>query len=326
MMLIYGFTTFIQTGANISELAGFTGRLGEMYEVMNEIEKDTELNNIGKVTEEHSLLESTTSNNNYQQESDRSGSTDTNDVNYIEFKNVSVSVPKGIREKYRTNHNLVENLSFKILPTQHTLIAGPSGCGKSSVLRILANLWPNNSGQIIKPSTTLGNSSKPNIFYVPQNPYISSGSLRDQITYPLKTPKRNVEDHPALLEAIQQSRLEYILERVHKKDWDGECNWNELLSPGEKQRLALARIFYHKPKFVILDEATSACDVNVEEMIYRDIIKQGSTVVSVGHRPTIVKFHTHMLRLNGSASTLENAKGWEFGEISEFRTKKKKNY
>ncbi|KAG2392541.1 hypothetical protein C9374_011266 [Naegleria lovaniensis] len=286
MMLISGFTTFIQTGSDLSELAGFTARLGEMKEVMDELEKNPDYKTHSKLSLSHST--------NFE-ECDSTGS-----VSHIEFKNVSVFVPKTL-EKYYTGTCLVENLCFRIEQNQHTIITGPSGSGKSSILRILANLWPHKIGQVIKPT------SSSDLFYVPQNPYICTGTLRDQITYPLKTEKGNTQDNPILFDAICKTKLQYILDRV-ERDWDVECDWNALLSPGEKQRLALARLFYHKPKFIIMDESTSACDVNVEELIYDSLVKQGSTLISVGHRPTLIQFHTHMLEIDGSGS-------WNFSEI-----------
>ncbi|KAL9650171.1 hypothetical protein ABK040_011340 [Willaertia magna] len=295
MMLIYGFTTFIQTGNNLSTLAGYTARLGEMREVMNDIEKDPELSSIKITTDSLTNITTIESKENDQL------------IDYIEFNNVSIFVPKTL-EKYHTSKCLVKNLTFTIKPHQHTLIIGPSGCGKSSMLRVLADLWPLSSGQISKPFTNTVKSKVSEMFYVSQEPYTSIGSLRDQITYPLKSSSADSIDHEKLLEAIRLANLEYIFDRADR-DWDSQCNWSELLSPGERQRLAIARVIYHKPKFVILDESTSACDVNIEQKIYTLLKEQGSTLISVGHRPTLRKFHTHILELDGTGQ-------WNFREIN----------
>jgi ABC-type uncharacterized transport system fused permease/ATPase subunit len=200
----------------------------------------------------------------------------------ISFENVSIYTPNANPKL------LVKNLNITIEPGMHTLIMGPSGCGKTSILRVLCDLWKHDEGTIYKPS-------KEHLFYIPQQVYTNLGSLKEQIIYP----DEDCFNHDKMYEALEKAKLVHLYHRVN--DWNFSCNWAELLSPGERQRLALSRLFFRAPKFAILDESTSALDIDVEEEIYTNMKEMGITLISVGHRPTLKKFHDYKLHLDGQA-------------------------
>jgi len=146
---------------------------------------------------------------------------------------------------------LVESISFEINQGMNLFITGPNGCGKSSLFRILGELWPASGGIVNKPP-------KEDIFYIPQRPYLPSGKLRDQIIYPhseehMKNVKKLTdEDLDKLMDLVQLGNLV-----VREGGWSKDADWDDILAGGEKQRIAMARLFYHSPKFAILDECTS---------------------------------------------------------------------
>jgi ABC-type uncharacterized transport system fused permease/ATPase subunit len=127
--------------------------------------------------------------------------------------------------------------------------------------------------------------------------YTTFGSLKEQITYPNECTDC---DETQLLEALQLAQIEHLYNYAGY-DWNFICNWAECLSPGERQRLSFSRLFFKKTcKFAILDESTSALDLDTEEKIYRTLRHMDVTVISVGHRDTLRKFHDYELRLDGS--------------------------
>ncbi|MFN6472846.1 MAG: ABC transporter ATP-binding protein/permease [Nostoc sp. SerVER01] len=180
---------------------------------------------------------------------------------------------------------LFSNLSVALPIGQGLLIMGDSGCGKSSLLRALAGLWNSGTGVIVRPKLE-------EILFLPQRPYMILGTLREQLIYP--NAKVDLSD----------KELHQVLHRVNLSDlaerfggFEVEQDWSDLLSLGEQQRLAFARLLITKPKYAILDEATSALDINNEEHLYSLLVETGITFISVGHRPTLKKYHQVIVNL-----------------------------
>ncbi|GKV25366.1 hypothetical protein SLEP1_g34815 [Rubroshorea leprosula] len=209
------------------------------------------------------------------------------EANYIEFSGVKVVTPSG--------NVLVEDLSLRVEPGSNLLITGPNGSGKSSLFRVLGGLWPLVSGHIVKPG--VGSDLNKEIFYVPQRPYTAVGTLRDQLIYPL-TVYQEVEPltHGGMVELLKNVDLEYLLDRYPSEE---EVNWGDELSLGEQQRLGMARLFYHKPKFAILDECTSAVTTDMEERFCAKVRALGTSCITISHRPALVAFHDVVLSLDG---------------------------
>ena len=159
---------------------------------------------------------------------------------------------------------LVNDLSWELPHGKSLLLTGHNGAGKSSIFRCLGELWPISTGSISRPGvndTPFENLH--NIFYVPQRPYLSMGTIADQVTYPLAySPDLiSMDDIDALLDLVQLGDL--------KKYGDEHfTNLEARLSRGEQQRLAIARLFFHSPKFAILDECTSAISREMEQLMY----------------------------------------------------------
>jgi ABC-type protease/lipase transport system fused ATPase/permease subunit len=174
-------------------------------------------------------------------------------------------------------------------------VPGPNGSGKSSLFRVLGGLWPLVAGRITKPGT--GADLSHEIFYVPQRPYMAVGTLRDQLIYPLTAAE---ETQPLTMdgmhELLRNVDLEYLLERYLPAE---EVNWANELSLGEQQRLGMARLFYHRPAFAILDECTSAVTTDMEERFCKKVRAMGTSCVTISHRPALVAFHDTVLSLDG---------------------------
>nr|CAD1833672.1 unnamed protein product [Ananas comosus var. bracteatus] len=209
------------------------------------------------------------------------------EANYIEFAGVKVVTPTG--------NVLVDDLSLRVDSGSNLLITGPNGSGKSSLFRVLGGLWPLVSGHIVKPG--VGSDLNKEIFYVPQRPYTAVGTLRDQLIYPL-TADQETEPltYDGMVELLKNVDLEYLLDRY---PLEKEINWGDELSLGEQQRLGMARLFYHKPKFAILDECTSAVTTDMEERFCSKVRAMGTSCITISHRPALVAFHDIVLSLDG---------------------------
>ncbi|MEB3174296.1 MAG: ABC transporter ATP-binding protein/permease [Cyanobacteriota bacterium] len=182
---------------------------------------------------------------------------------------------------------LIQDLSAEVPPGEGLLIMGPSGAGKSSLLRAVAGLWENGAGYLYRPPIDA-------ILFIPQRPYLVLGSLRRQILYPHRQGDYSDACLQAVLEAVN---LGDLIERVG--GLDAELDWADILSLGEQQRLAFARLFLQSPRYAVLDEATSALDVANERLLYQKLQESEITYLSVGHRPTLIPFHEQVLDILG---------------------------
>ncbi|XAO23293.1 hypothetical protein I312_102071 [Cryptococcus bacillisporus CA1280] len=256
----------------LAELAGYTSRVSELFETMEYTKK-------GEYQKK--LVSNVSIENNAKILQGRGKIIESDE---IKFDQVPLISPNG--------DVLVKSMSFHLKPGKHLLVIGPNGCGKSSLFRILGGLWPVYGGTVYKPPSN-------QFTYIPQRPYLCIGTLRDQIIYPdshadMLSRGKSDEDLSKILEIVDMAG---IIER--EGGWDAVREWRDTLSGGDKQRIAMARLFYHQPKYAILDECTSAVTLEIEKIMYDHATSLGITLMTVSHRPSLWKFHTMVLEYDG---------------------------
>ncbi|KAI8082568.1 ABC transporter transmembrane region 2-domain-containing protein [Gilbertella persicaria] len=256
----------------ITELAGYTSRVNDLLQVFEDVKAGHYQKN---------LVSSRSIELNAEKIKGR-GEVVQSEI--IEFDHVPIVSPNG--------DVLVPQLTFHVKPGMHLLIVGPNGCGKSSLFRILGGLWPVYGGTVYRPSHR-------DIFYIPQRPYLSLGTLRDQILYPdtLQDMKNKQVTDQDLLDILKVVQIEHVVER--EGGWDTEKEWTLALSGGDKQRIAMARLFYHAPRYAILDECTSAVSMDIEKIMYTHATALGISLLTVSHRPSLWQYHNFILQYDG---------------------------
>ena len=184
---------------------------------------------------------------------------------------------------------LFNGLAATIAPGERLLVRGPSGAGKSTLFRAIAGIWPFGSGKIRVPRDARK-------LFLPQKPYLPIGTLRDAITYPEKS---GAYSDSQIVEALQLCRLEDFVERL-----DEVAHWEQVMSPGEQQRLAFARALLYRPAWLFLDEATAALDDATQDYLYSLLPSRlpGASIVSIAHRADVKDFHTKVLSLESDGS------------------------
>ncbi|SDX60872.1 putative ATP-binding cassette transporter [Pseudomonas syringae] len=180
---------------------------------------------------------------------------------------------------------LLNDANLRIGAGERVMLSGPSGSGKSSLLRALGGLWTEGTGTIQLPAGPA--------LFLPQRPYLPIGTLRDAMSYP-----QPADHYPAerFADVLMQCRLEHLVPRLDESD-----HWQRFLSPGEQQRVAFARALLIAPRWLYLDEATSAMDEEDETAMHRAIIDglPGIGLLSVGHRSSLKRFHGRHVRVEG---------------------------
>lgn len=197
----------------------------------------------------------------------------------LSIKNLTVKLPD--------NKILLNNCNLNFAEGSRVLVMGKSGAGKSTFLRMLAGIWPYGEGEIVRPK-------EGNMMFLPQKPYLPLGTLKAAICYPSE--EKDVSNFEELLEKTELTELKNSLEKID--------DWSRILSLGEQQRLAILRAIIKKPKWLFLDEATSAMDEPLEKKMY-ELLKAelpSTGIISVGHRSTLRAEHNIELRLMGDGS------------------------
>ena len=177
------------------------------------------------------------------------------------------------------------------------LVTGPSGSGKSTLFRALAGIWPFGRGTIARPRDA-------RVLFLPQKPYLTIGTLREQLCYPAAN---GTFDDDALRAALVDCKLEHLAGRL-----DEEQHWAQLLSGGEQQRVAFARALLHEPAWLFMDEATSALDDTTETELYRLLGNRlpHAAIVSIGHRANLRPLHGRRLEIHAAAAGVAGTLQW----------------
>lgn len=277
MYLINCFSQLIDLCTTLSDVAGYTHRIGELQETLLDM---TLKSQDGEFLDESQ----------WDLARGPGGpATEPADTAFL-LERVCICAPS-------SHKPLIKDLSLKISEGQSLLITGNTGTGKTSLLRVLGGLWASARGSV----QMLADFGPHGVLFLPQKPFFTDGTLREQVIYPLKEiyPDSGSTDDERIMRFLELAGLSSLVARTEGLDQQVDWNWYDVLSPGEMQRLSFARLFYLQPKYAVLDEATSALTEEVESELYRVGQQLGMTFISVGHRRSLEKFHSLVLRLCG---------------------------
>jgi len=209
-----------------------------------------------------------------------------NSENDVIFKGLSIKNPFG--------RTLINNVNLTLPQGASLLIQGDSGVGKTTLLRTAAGLWSYSQGTVYCPLDSQ--------LFLAQKNYLPQGDLSTALAYP----KNSADiDRPLAEEILRKVQLGHLIERLEQ-----EQDWTRILSLGEQQRLAFGRLLLHKPKVAFLDEATASMDEGLEDAMYRLLKSElpNMTLISVGHRSTLKRYHRQQLQIFADGS-------WALNEI-----------
>jgi putative ATP-binding cassette transporter len=204
---------------------------------------------------------------------------------------------------------VVKEADVEIAPGEKVLVVGESGTGKSTLVRAMSGLWPWGEGEILTRAGA-------RVFLMPQQPYVPLGTLRRAAAYPASP--EQVDDE-LMRKTLEEVGLGHFLARL-----DEDARWEDILSGGEKERLAFARILVQRPDIVVMDEATAALDPPSQEHLMRLILERlpEATVISVGHRPELEAFHGRKLVMEyhpeGARLVRDQSLQWSFRRSARF--------
>ena len=282
MYLINCFSTLVDLSTQITEISGYCHRIGELIETMKNHEKNEEEKKIKFPKEE-------------MKNEDCHG--------LLKIRNLTYT-------RAMSDINLVSRLNLDVLPQQNLIIVGETGAGKSSLFRVIRELWEPTSGSVQFHENLMRNNKE--VMFLPQLPVLGCGSLLELVIYP--DLKREIGmKYSVILEQVQEALNDVGLSGlVEYAGGDIELDqgwiWEQKLSPGQIQKIQFARLIYHKPLLAFLDEATSSLGLTDEGVLYEMCQSLGITVVSIGHRDSLMQYHKYFLKIK------ENGL-WEYGEI-----------
>lgn len=295
--LLTTMTTYLLLFQEWTELVASTARVGEYIEILDYVHDDKSLDG---------------------------------NVEFLDSNDGTVDVSHVTLNRPGSNKVLLSDVTFHVSQGHSIVIMGPSGIGKSSLLRVIGGLWPATGGKISRPKQ-FGRSG---IMFIPQKPYLTHDTLEAQVYYPLSakqmreqnddtsiTPdptqsdvfipipsehkeleslnfahNNNFDFYATFVQLLSEVGLEYLLQQF--PDRNEVRNWSQVLSVGEQQRLGIARVLYHLPAVVIMDESTSAIDEPNEEKVFVALRKRRIGLLSVAHRSTVKRFHDSMLLMD----------------------------
>ncbi len=211
---------------------------------------------------------------------------------FVEIDNLRLEC----KPPHRKSRTLLKGFSFKFERGINVLITGPSGCGKTSLLRAMAGICKPSSGTVDWNVPIMSEI----VIFAPQDPVCFAGTMKDNITYPRvgndlfgdaseDSKYRMISWNEAAHNALSAVGLYFLLDPL--LGLETEADWPNILSKGEVQRLGMARLFMFRPGLAVIDEATSGLQEHLEAMLYSRLIAMGTTIITVGHRESLVVFH-----------------------------------
>ncbi|QNP47990.1 ABC transporter ATP-binding protein/permease [Diaphorobacter aerolatus] len=227
-----------------------------------------------------------------QQSAHRTDGARLENADHLETEGLQVALPRG--------EVILSNAALKINARERVLISGASGSGKSTLMRVFAGIWPFAKGRIERPQDAM---------FIPQRPYFPDGSLREALAYPEPASRYGDEQ---LVQALEQASLPRLVARMDEKNV-----WNAVLSGGEQQRLAIARVLLKRPAWVFADEATSALDGPTEAHVYDQLAQlvqeRDGALISIAHRDSVQRFHNRNWKLDPQSQSIAEQPGQAVG-------------